>query len=158
MFIKYITSCFLIIFLGAFLFHRGGQTRNEINRFSGSITYLDKAYKKYPNRDFGKYRYLQLAGFPRTIELFIGKESGDFKPDFEKIDDLKVGEKLTVFYTTSFNEENDGICRLVQFIDRGTEPVFIKGSWDKLLGGVVGGFGIIIMACLVVLRRLKKIE
>ncbi|WP_256010323.1 hypothetical protein [Desertivirga xinjiangensis] len=128
-----------------------------MNKASGAIRYINKTYQDLPNRDFGKYRYLQIEGFPETIELFIGKESGDFKPDLEKIDELKVGEEVTVYYSDGINSENDGIQRLVQYIDRGREPVFKKGSWDKTLGFIVAASGGLILVGLFVLRKFGKI-
>ncbi|MCU0443688.1 MAG: hypothetical protein MUE85_02140 [Microscillaceae bacterium] len=41
---------------------------------------------------------LKVKGYPKTFELFIGKDFGDFSPEFEKIDDLKLGDKIDVFF------------------------------------------------------------
>ena len=157
-FIKYLISSIAIMVLGTFLFFRLGQDKNSFYIASGKLTYLSKTYKDYPNRDFEKYRYLQIENFSKIIELYIGKESGDFKPDLEKVDSLKLGDSLTVYYDNDITEEKTEISRTVYFIDRGAEPIFIMGDSKKWLSAFVAGMGVIILIVIIILKLKGKLE
>src|SRR5688572_31445043 len=70
----------------------------EYEKTTGKILYLEKELGQLPVRHVGKYRYLQVDGYKYPFEIFVGNESGDFKPKFEQIDNLKPGDIITVFY------------------------------------------------------------
>ena len=91
------------------------------------------------------------------MNFFIGKDWGDFKPKFEKVDDLKIGDSVTIYFDENFKTESDTINRLAYFIDRGQEPIFVKGSWEKNFAYFIFGSVLIILFVLVVAKRKSKI-
>jgi len=157
-FLKSLMGLFFAISLGFVIFQRSGKHKSEFQTVSGRLTSLTNINEGFPNLDTAKFRYLEVAGYPKTIELFIGKGSGDFRPQFERIDDLKINDQLTIYFDESSDTRTDPINRLVYFIDRGKEPIFIKGDWEKYLAYVVWGICAATLAALIVLREKGKIE
>ena len=111
-----------------------------------------------PARDTSKYRYLRIDSHPKIFELFIGKDFGDFKPKFEKVDTLSINDTITIYYDENFKTLDDPINRLTYYKDRGQEVIFIKGGWEKSLAIFIIGLSILIILVLIVLKRRGKIE
>ncbi len=127
----------LCIVLSVYLFLRATKDKSSFKTISGPVTHFSNKFPSAYHSNSDKHRYLQIEGYPKTFELFIGKKGGDFKPRFENIDVLKIGDTIIVFYDENTYTDNDNINRLVYFIDRRKELIFIKGSWEK--GGVYFG-------------------
>jgi hypothetical protein len=132
-----------IMIISVFLFVRAGKEKSAFNKLSGKITSLEKTN--------AKKRLLQVED--HTFELFIGKDVGDFKPKFERIDKLKPGDYITIY----FDDQGDPINNLAYFIDKGDEPFFIKGSWEKGMSYFLAGLCVTIFILLYTLKRLGKI-
>ncbi len=130
----------------------------EYEKTTGQIVYLDKQLGQLPTRHIGKYRYLEVNGYEYPFEIFVGNESGDFKPKFEKIDKLTVGDTITVFYYQTENTTSEGLNRFIQFIDKKNESFFERGDSGKTLGIVLISFCVLLIIGGVVLWRLKKIS
>lgn len=110
---------------------------------SGSINYIGNTFNDLPNRDLGKYRYIRIDQYPYIIELFVGKDAGDFKPRYENIDQLKVGDAIKVYgYETSATAK-EGVNRTIQFIEKDNVLFYEHGSASKMVG-----FSIMIIAIL----------
>lgn len=107
---------------------------------------LDKHYRQLPVRDAGKFRYLKLDNYPYVFELFTGKDPGDFSPKLSRIDELKKGDKITIYMYESNDINRDGINRNAMFIDRNGTSYFQKGNSKQLLGIIMIAllFGLII--------------
>ena len=157
-FLKSIGGVVFVILLGGVVFFRAGKSRKEFQHVSGVITGLHTTNQRYPTRDSVKYRYLQMDHYPKTFELFVGKDAGDFKPQFEKIDQLKAGDSISVFFDASFSRREDPMNHLAYFIDRGPEVIFIKGSGEKSLAYFIIGFSIVGMGVLAWLKKKGKIS
>lgn len=67
------------------------------------------------------------------------------------------GDLITVYYDDRDIPANDPLNRFVQFIDKGNEPYFIKGSWDKGFAIFIGGLGIAILILVLILKKKGKI-
>ena len=113
------------------------QSKDKFEKISGHITYLEKKFNDLPNREAGKFRFLKLDNYPYAIELFVGKDLGDFKPKFEQVDNLKVGDPVTVYYYETNSDRNDLINRHVKFIDRQGINYFEQGSSLITIGIIV---------------------
>ncbi len=146
-----------IIVLAFGVLMRGQKDKNEFYKAAGRVTYLAKTYQELPVRHAGKYRYLQIDTYPKVFEVFIGNESGDFKPDFEQIDQLKVGDPLLIYYDETPREDDTRINRLAQYIDKDQQPYYIRGSWDKYMGYFLMGTGVALGIWLLYLRSKGKI-
>lgn len=142
-----------VIILSVFLYLRADKEKTTFDKISGRVIYFEHSYENFPNRDKDKYRYLALNNYPTVFEVFVGKDAGDFKPRFEQIDLLKKGDEITIY----FDDSEDHINRLAYFIDRGSEPIFIKGTWEKGFAYFLVGLAIGILILLIALKRRGKI-
>lgn len=156
-FFKSIYGIITVIVLSCFVLIRGTKTEREFDKVSGKITYIGKHYNELPNRDFGKYRYIKLDASKQIFEIFIGKDFGDFKPSFEKIDDLKVDDTINVYFDVD-PSGTENINRLVQFIYKNEVPYFKRGSIDKYIGITLLTIGILSFLILSILKYKDKID
>lgn len=154
---KSLAGAITIIILGSFVLVRGIKEKSDFHRISGRITYLGKVYEELPNRDKGKYRYLLIDTYPKMFELFIGKDYGDFKPKYERIDSLKPGDDILVYYDVNSKETDIRLNSLVQFIDKEDKPYFIRGSKDRNFGFFLIGIGILLGGIIFYLNKTGKI-
>ena len=143
--------------LGFLLFTRADKSKSSFQNVSGIITSFSNSIESFPDKDSSKFRYLQLDNSPKTFELFIGKGSGDFRPKFEKIDDLKIGDSVLIYFDENYKTQQDPINRLVYFIDKGGEAIFIKDGFEKYLACFIIGISLISILTLVILKRKGKI-
>ena len=156
-FTKSIIGVIIIIVLGLFILIRGTKEKTEFQNITGRITYLNKTFEELPNRNQGKYRYLSIDSYSKVFELFIGKDFGDFKPKYEKIDDLKIGDNIVVYFDVDLNETDVRLNRLLQFIDKDGQPYFIRGSKDKTGGYFFIIIGILLSGLIIYLKKIGKI-
>ncbi|MEL7145262.1 MAG: DUF3592 domain-containing protein [Bacteroidota bacterium] len=154
---QYIAGAVLVILMGVSLLNRSAKTKEEFIKVEGTITYLDKRYDQLPTRNFEKYRYLIIDGTQRVFEIFIGNEPGDFSPEFEHIDELVIGDTITLYYDDNINTEGQVVNSLVRFIDRNKKSIFIESAnKDKTLGYIVIGLGIILIVIILILKKTGK--
>jgi hypothetical protein len=171
-FFKFLCSSVAIIILGLFLFLRGVKAKTDFHHSKGKITYLGKTFGKLPLRDARKYRYLKIENYPQVFEIFIGKDIGDFKPAYENIDSLKIGDTIDLFYAGNDRDtktkaaetileinatENTSVNSLLEYIDKDNIPFYITGQTDKILGRIIVYSGILLIIILFYFRRKGKI-
>jgi hypothetical protein len=147
-----------IIILGTAILFRGVKEKIEFNKIVGQVIFLDKKYKDLPNRDFEKYRYLKIDSYSQVFEIFIGKDFGDFKPEFENIDKIQLGDKIEIFFDKDGKENEEEISRLIQYIDINNIPYYKRGSKDKIGGIILTSIGIALLLTISILKRTDKIE
>jgi hypothetical protein len=144
-----------IIALASVILARGKKEKNEFHCLAGTITAIEKSYQELPIRHQGKYRYLTLDKYQKVFEIFIGKDPGDFKPALEKIDELKIGDNILVYFDEDPSDTR--INRLIQFIDKDSSPYYTRGSHDKMFGYILIATGLMIGILLLVLKDTGKI-
>lgn len=137
--------------------HMNSKEKFEYEKITGPITYLDKQLGQLPGKDVGKYRYMEVGGYDYPFEIFVGNESGDFKPKFEQIDNLEIGDTITVYYYQTENTGNEGINRFIQFIDKKNDAYFERGDSSKTLGVVVISLCVLLTVAGLVLWKMEKI-
>ncbi len=155
----YASSIFIIL-LGVALTIRGEKDKTEFTDRTGKILRIVNKHERYPNLDLAKYRYIYVSGCRRPLQVFIGRDPGDFTPVLERIDQLTVGDSVTVYADglddskTSLLEnmmqlvtgpDDDPVNRHLQFIDKGGEPYFIEGDYTTRwgIGFIASGIGLI---------------
>lgn len=140
-FLKSLAGVITIIILSSLVLFRGTKDKSEFKKVSGNVVYLNQTFQELPNRNKGKYRYLMIDNYPKAFEIFIGKDPGDFKPEYEIIDSLKVGDEISIFYDESNREKDPRINRLLQYIDKQNQSYYIRGKRDKYFGyfGIMAG-------------------
>ncbi|MEO6230574.1 MAG: DUF3592 domain-containing protein [Ferruginibacter sp.] len=153
-----IAALILLIALMVFHIQMNSKQKFEYEKTTGQIVYLDKQLGKLPITNPGKYRYLKIQGYEFPFEIFVGNESGDFKPKFEQIDSLKVGDNVTVFYYQTNNTKEERINRFTQFIDKGDKSYFERGNSGKTVGFFVIFMCVFFILAAIILWKMKKIK
>ena len=157
---KSLIACFLIIGLGFYLSTRGTKEKTEFESVTGRIDYFDKTFQEINYRNKGDHRFIHVVDFPVVFDLFVGKATGDFSPKFENLDQLKIGDEITVYYAgkTPFQRNADPrFNKTVQFIEKDNEAYFIRGDKDKYGGYAAIAFGLIMTVSLVFLKGTGRI-
>jgi hypothetical protein len=154
---KSLIGVMTILALGTTILIRGAKDKVGFESITGQIVYLEKTYEELPNRHHGKYRYVELDAYPKVFELFIGKEFGDFKPHYERIDDLSVGDTIVVYFDEDTKESDSRLNRLVQFMDKDSQPYYIRGTKDKTGGYFFIISGMLLGAWILYLKRIGTI-
>lgn len=158
-FLKYLAGAITVIVIGILMLNRSSKTKEEFIKIEGPITYLDQGFENLPTRDFGKYRYLVVGGTERVFEIFIGNDPGDFIPEFERIDELTIGDTVILYYDDNYYTEGQLVNSLTRFIDREKEPIYIESSkTDKTLGYIGLVLGIILVTIILTLKMKGKIN
>jgi hypothetical protein len=137
----------LIFIASGVIIKRDSKSKNEYSKITGVITYYDKVYGELPYRHAGKYRYLKINNYPYVFELFIGKDFGDFKPDFESLDKLRKGDSICIYGYETSDTKRDRINRNVQFIDNNNQLYFKKGDASRIIAITMSvfSFGLLII-------------
>jgi hypothetical protein len=118
-----IAFMFYIIFLNT-------KEKKDYQKLSGKIIYLDKQFEEYPNRDFGKYRYLKIDTYPYIFEIYSDEQSS-------RIDSLKIGNQINVFYYETNNTHSEQINRFLQYLEKDNTILFKRGDSNKIAAFVV---------------------
>src|SRR5687767_2706958 len=108
--------CLFLSALSVIFILNNTQDKHKYANLVGTIIYKSDKLGDLPNRNFGKYRYITLDTYSLPFELYIGKDFGDFKPLYERLDSLQVGDFISVFFYETENDKNEGINRNIQFI------------------------------------------
>ena len=125
----------LILFIfGLYLASLRYEDKSHFPKITGRITYLANAYKQLPTTHKGKMRYLALDTYPYIVELFVGKDFTDFSPAIEKIDSLKLGDQVTLYYEDTNQISSGGVNRSVQFIEKEGQVYFREGNKTYYIG------------------------
>lgn len=152
-FIKSVGGLLFCIAIGIFLLTRANKPKTDFQKLTGKITYL---LNKLPNKEVrkdGKERYLQIENNERIFNIFVGKDWGDFKPEFEIIDSLKVGDSIDLYFDDNYKTESNQINNLTQYIDSNGKAYFIKGKMDETLGKFIISISVIGILLLLLLKR-----
>ena len=152
---KAILGAIVIFILTGKILVQGAKEKNELPNVKGEITFIDSSYQDLPNRNFGKYRYILLDNYSKVIEVFIGKGAWDFKPEFERVDELKVGDEISVYYFD--NEINDiQVNRLIQFIDKGNVSYFVRGKSNDYIAYFCIVSAVLVLILVIIFDRKDK--
>ncbi len=130
-----------LIILGPaiFVIVNNSKEKGDYNKSTGTIEYFDKQFQNLPNRDFGAYRYLKISTYPYLFEIYALNS----EPTSRSIDELKVGDKIDIYYYETLDTRNDGLNRFTQFIDSNGESYFIRNGFQAQLGYVIIGLCIL---------------
>jgi hypothetical protein len=156
-FIKSVGRLLLCFGIGIFLITRANKPKIDFQKLTGKITYL---LNKLPNEEVrrdGKERYLQIENSDRVFNIFVGKDWSDFKPKFEIIDSLKVGDNIDLYFDDNSITESNQINNLTQYIDSNGKVFFIKGKMDETFGKFIIGISALSILILYLLKRYDKI-
>jgi hypothetical protein len=123
----------IVAILGILVIRNNSKAKSDYKISKGKIEFLEKKFQNLPNRDFGKFRYLKIESYPYLFEIY---EPNSEKTKFT-IDDLKRGDLIDIYYYETSDTRSSGINRFAQFIDRNSEPYFIRNGFQKQLGYII---------------------
>lgn len=130
-----IFATLIISILSIFVIRNNSKEKNEYLKVVGTVEYFDKEFQHLPTRHKGDFRYLIIDNYPYPFEIY----KPNSEPTKRNIDDLKIGDKIELFYYEIDNTHEIGINKFTQFIDKNEEPYFIRNSFQKNLGyGIIG--------------------
>ncbi len=109
-----------------YVFFPGSKNKANLRRVNGIS--LKNSNKSYEGKDSFNYRFLEITNYKKPFEIFLGKESGDFKPDFQNVDVIKVGDSISIYYDESLHTRSSFVNNLTYFIDRNEEAIYVKGK------------------------------
>ena len=112
----------------------------EYDKATGIVEYYDKEFENLPTRHNGDFRYLKIDSYPYLFEIY----EPNSEPTEKSIDDLKVGDKIEIYYYETSDTRNIGLNRFAQFIDKNGQPYFVRSGFQKQLGFVVIGLSILL--------------
>ena len=130
----------LIFFLGYRVVVNSSKSKQEYTKATGRIEFLEQEYQDKPNRDKGKYRYLKVASYPYVFEIY----EPNHEPTLKLIDDLQAGDVVEIYFYETSNTTQEGINRFAQFIDHNGEAYFVRSGFQKQLGYIVLGLGVLV--------------
>jgi hypothetical protein len=124
----------ICLLLCLFTLYRNQKSKDQFQHFTGTITALTQSLKieGYSSPDNEPIRYLRIQNFPTIFRLFIGEDIDGSKPAFERVDELRAGDVVTVYYDKNYlNSNSNVVSNLAYFIDKGQQAYFIRGSKDN---------------------------
>ncbi|MCK8480632.1 hypothetical protein [Psychroserpens algicola] len=160
-FYKALIACVLIVGFGIYIALRGTKAKTEFESVTGKIDYFDTTFQEITYRNKGNHRFIHIEDYPIVFDVFVGKETGDFSPKFEQLDQLHIGDEITVYHDdkTPLQLHSDlRFNKTVQFIDKDNVAYFIRGNKDKYGGYALIGLGFMFVVALLILKRLGKIK
>ncbi|WP_303312001.1 hypothetical protein [Hymenobacter sp. BT730] len=101
-------------------------------------------------------RYLKIKDYPKYFKLLIGEDIDGSKPDFQRIDNLKAGDVITIYYDETFLSSDPEVSRLAYFIDKDSKPYFIRGK-QNTIGYYIIGFCLAVIAISYILKKTGRI-
>jgi len=138
-----------IISMGLYFLFWSKKELNEFNQVTGPITLLSETHPDATGRPDPKDRYVEVGGFEKAFELYLGGDVGDFLPEFEAYSDLKLGDTITVFYneTPAFvnpGGTSDKIIVFTQQINKNGKPHYLRGDMNIYFANFFIVFGILL--------------
>ncbi|HTN16380.1 MAG TPA: hypothetical protein VL092_01770 [Chitinophagaceae bacterium] len=130
-------------------------TKKKEDLVKGKIEFVGQTYEQLPSRHAGKYRFIKVEGFGKPFEVFVGKDAGDFKPEFEQVDLLQAGDEVLVYYVAG-QKDFDAVHN-VQRIESNGKAFFIAGKSTIWIMGVCLVLGVVIAIVLMILKSKGRI-
>ena len=130
-----ISASAIVLGLGIFVIVNNSKGKAEYDKSTGTIKYFDKEFQNLPTRHRGDFRYLKIDTYPYLFEIYEPNSESTEK----KIDDLKVGDKIDIYYYETSDTRSIGLNRFIQFIDKEEQPYFVRNEFQKQLGFVILG-------------------
>jgi hypothetical protein len=149
---------FLISLSGIYILSIRLKDRSDFSLTTGRIVYYSNNLKEPSTERTGKLRYLAVDSYPFVMELFIGKDIGDFSPMYENIDSLQIGDLVSIYYEDNPKIRNKRINYSVQFIDKGSINYYERGNKTIYLGSFIIVCSLSIVGIGYYLKRKGKIE
>lgn len=130
-----IFASIIVLGLGIFVIVNNSKDKKEYDKSTGTIEFFDKEFQNLPTRHKGDFRYLKIDSYQYLFEIY----EPNSEPTELSIDDLKVGDKVDIYYYETSDTKNIELNRFAQFIDQGGKAYFIPNGFQKQLGFIIIG-------------------
>lgn len=144
----------VVLGMGVFVVVNNSKEKKDHDKSTGTIEYFAKEFQDLPIRDKGDFRYLKIDTYPYVFEIY----EPNSEPTQKSIDDLKVGDKIDIYYYETSNTRDEGLNRFAQFIDQKGQSYFARNGFQKQLGFVVIGLAILLNVMSFALYKKGKIK
>lgn len=147
---------FIILLIGSFLMYRTTRPKEEYYALKGKITYLENTIGTYKARG---NKYIQIENNPTVFNIFVGKESGDFSPELDKTDELKLNDEITLYYSSTSTQQKFRKIPLnnsIEFIEKGNQLYFHEGTKNKIAAYIVLAAGVLFLIIILIVIIRKK--
>lgn len=143
----------VIFVLGFFIVKNNSKEKNEYQKTTGVVEFLERKFQNLPTMDNENFRYIKIDTYPYVFEIY----APDSEPTNYIINDLKLGDTIDVYYYEISKTHKIGVNKFLQFIDKDEKAYFIRNGFQKNLGYFVLFLGIAINLMSFVLWKMKKI-
>lgn len=134
--------------------YRNQKPKKDFFHLTSKITSLSNSLQiqGHLNPNNEPIRYLKIKDYLKYFKLSIDEDIDGSKPRLQKIDSLKVGDVITVYYDENTLSDDTEVSRLAYFIDKDNKPYFIQGRKNTIAYYLIG----ICLAVIITSYFLKK--
>lgn len=145
---KVFLASIAFIVMAGYLIGRSDKPRGEFLHKSGTVTYLSHTNPFQEERGPSpKDYFLAIDSYERVFEMFVGTDEGDFSPRVNLLEKLGVGDKIDIYFEEDSQTEDEQINRLLQYLDKNGELLYLRSKADKYIGYfILGCSGLLIVA------------
>lgn len=129
----------ILFVLGLSVVINNSKNKNGYDKATGIIEYFDKKFQHLPVRNKEDFRYLKINSYPYIFEIY----KSNSEPTQKTLDDLKVGDKIDIYYYETPDVKEDKLNRFAQFIDHEGVSCFIRNGFKKQMGFAIIGLSIL---------------
>ena len=146
-----LTAFSIVAIVAVIIFvNNNARDKKDYDKVTGKIIYLDKKMGEWPNRDFGKYRYLKLDNYSSPFEIYTDEQG-------KRFDSLRKGDIITSYFYVDTTFSDNNINRHLQYVEKGNKLYFERGDFRILLGYSIIGFLVFTIILWCVLYQKGKI-
>jgi len=137
---KLISGMSFALLLGFGTLYRNQKSKSDFLHLTSRLTSVSNELEiqGHFNPDNEPIRYLKIENYPKYFKLLIGEDLDGSKPDFQRIDELKTGDTITVYYDENSLSNDADVSRLAYFIDKNGKPYFIRGKQNTISYYLIG--------------------
>ncbi|QKJ28701.1 hypothetical protein HQ865_02650 [Mucilaginibacter mali] len=151
-----IFTAFVVLFV--YLYYHSILPKEKLLPIIGKITFIDKKYKEYPRRDFDKFRYIAISGYPKVFEVFLDDSARQ-----QHFDKLRVGDEITVYLDRMIDlsflgETNaeEGVDRDAGYIEKDSKLYYkVDGGAEPVALSAIGFLIVCIIGSYVLYKKGK---
>lgn len=128
-------AAIMFIFMAGYLITRSDKPREDFLYQKGTISYLSQVHPLQPQSEpRPKKVYLVLNEHGRIFELFTGEDKGDFSPRVNRLQELKVGDEVEIYFEETAKTQSQSVNRLLQYLDKNGDLYYLRSKADKYIG------------------------
>lgn len=132
---KVFGAVLMFIIMAGYLITRSDKPREEFIYQKGTISYLSQIHPLQPqSKPRPKHVYLILNEYERIFEKFTGNDKGDFSPRMNRLNELKVGDEVEIYFEENTKTQREQVNRLLQYLDKEGDLYYLRSKADKYIG------------------------